>query len=73
MIYTAACTVVRTDAGLNESFEVNAGLYQGSVQSQMLFAVVIDVFFSEARSGFPSELLYADNLLRMAPIMKHLG
>ena len=46
-LYTEDCTVVRTDAGLSESFEVNVGLHQGSVLSPLLFAVV----FSEARSG----------------------
>ena len=56
-LFTEACTVVRTDAGLSESFEVNVGLHQGSVLSQLLFADVIDVVFSEARSGLHSELL----------------
>ena len=30
-LYTEACTVVRTDAVLSESFEVKVGLHQGSV------------------------------------------
>ena len=61
-LYTEACTVVRTDAGLSESFEVKVGLHQGSVLSPLLFATVMDVVSSEARSGLPSELLYADDL-----------
>ena len=40
-LYTEACTVVRTDAGLSESFEVKVGLYQGSVLSPLLFATVM--------------------------------
>ena len=40
---------------------------------QLLFAVVMDVVPSEARSGLPSELLYADNLVLMAPTMEQLG
>ena len=32
-LYTEACTIVRTDAGLSESFEVRVGLHQGSVLS----------------------------------------
>ena len=32
-LYTEDCTVVRTDAGLSESFEVKVGLHQGSVLS----------------------------------------
>ena len=38
--YTEACTVVRTDDGLSESFEVKVGLHQGSVLSPLLFAPV---------------------------------
>ena len=39
-LYTESCTVVRTDAGLSESFEVKIGLHQGSVQSPLLFAAI---------------------------------
>ena len=42
-LYTEACTVVRIDAGLSESFEVKGGLHQGSVLSPLLFAAVMDV------------------------------
>ena len=73
LIRTVACTVVRTDAGLSESFEVRVALHQGSVQSPLLFAAVMDVVSSEARSGLPSELLYADDLVIMAPTMEQLG
>ena len=68
-LYTEACTVVRIDAGLSESFEVKVGLHQGSVLSSLLFAAVMDVVSSESRSGLPSELLYADDLVIMAPTM----
>ena len=47
-MFTKACTVVRTYAGLIESFEVKVGLHQGSVLSPLLFAAVMDVVFSEA-------------------------
>ena len=72
-LYTEDCTVVKTDAGLSESFEVKVGLYQGSVLSLLLFAAVMDAVSSEARSSLPSELLYADDLLLMAPTMEQLG
>ena len=39
VLYTEACTVVRTGAGLSESFEVKVGLHQGSLLSPLLFAV----------------------------------
>ena len=72
-LYTEACTVIRTAAGLSESFEVKVGLHQGSVLNTLLFASVMDVVSSEARSGLSSELLYADDLVCMAPSMKQLG
>ena len=62
-----------TDAGLSESFEVKVGLHQGSVLRPLLFAAVMDVVSSEARSGLPSEFLYADDLVIMAPTMEQLG
>ena len=71
-VYTEACTVVRTDVGLSESFKVKFGLHQGSVLSPLLFAAVMDVVSSEERSGLPSEWLYADDLVLMAPTMEQL-
>ena len=72
-LYTEACTIVSTDAELSESFEVKVGLRQGSLLSPLLFAAVTDVVSSEARSGLPSELLYADDLVIMATTMEQLG
>ena len=66
-------SVIRTDAGLSESVEVKVGLHQGSVLSPLLFAAVMDVVSSEVISGLPSELLYADDLVIMAPTMEQLG
>ena len=71
-LYTEACTVVKTDAGLSESFDVKLGLHQGSVVSPLLIAVVMDIVSSEARSGMPSELMYADDLVIMAPTIEQL-
>ena len=74
VLYTEACTVVITDAELSQHhFEVKVDLHQGSVLSQLLFSVVMVVISSEARSGLPYELLYADELVLMAPIMEQLG
>ena len=39
----------------------------------LLFAVVMDVVSSEPRSGLPSELLYADDLVLMALTMEQLS
>ena len=69
---TEACTVVKTEE-LSDSFDVKVGLYQGSVLSPLLCAVVMDVASSEAISGLRSELLYADDLVLMTPTMQQLG
>ena len=53
-LYIEACTIVRTDARLSESFEVKVGLHQGLVLSPLLFAAVMDVFSSKARSALSS-------------------
>ena len=66
-LYTEACTIVKTDAGL--SFEVKVCLHQGSVLSPLLFSAVMDVVSSEVRSGLPSEMLYADDLVLMTSTM----
>ena len=71
-LYYDACTVVRTGAGLSESFKVKVGLHHGSVLNPLLFAVVMDIISSEARSGLSSELLYADNIVLMAPTNRAL-
>ena len=71
-LYTEACTVVKTDTGLSQRFDVNVGLHQKSVLSPLLFSVVMDGVSSEERSGLPSELLYADDLVLMAPPMEQL-
>ena len=51
---------------------MKVGLHPGSVLNPLLFAAVMDVVSSEARS-LPSELLYVDDLLLMAPTMEQLG
>ena len=52
---------------------MKVGLHQGSVLSPLLFAAVMDVVSIDARSGLPSELLYVDDLVIMAPTMEPIG
>ena len=54
------------------SVYLKVAMHQGPVLSPLLFGVVMDVVPSEARSGIPSELLYADDLVLMALIMDRL-
>ena len=51
---------------------MKVGLHKGSVLSLLLFAAVMVVVSSKARSGLPSELLYADDLVLMAPTNEQL-
>ena len=55
------------------SVYLKVAMHQGSVLSPLLFVVVMDVVPSDARSGIPSELLYAGDLFLMAPIMEPRG
>ena len=48
-------------------------IHQGSLLTPLLFGVVIDIVPSEARSGIPSELLYADDLVIMAMVSNSDG
>ena len=52
----------------NLSVYLKVGKYQGSVLSPLLFGDVMDVVPSEARSGIPSELMYADDLFLMVMV-----
>ena len=58
--YEGVKTRVRVDSELSEEFEVEVGTHQGSVLSDFLFVVAIDVVIDLAREGALSELLYAD-------------
>ena len=40
-LYTEACIVFKTDAGLSTSFQVKVGLHQGSVLSPLLSSWMI--------------------------------
>ena len=50
-VYEGVKTRVRVDCELSEEFEVNVGMYQGSVLSPFVFAVVVDVVTELAREG----------------------
>ena len=47
----------------SEEFEVKVGVYQGSLLSPLLFAIVVDVITENARRGVVNELLYGDDFV----------
>ena len=57
------CTVIvyKCLKSFNDDFLVHAGLHQGSVLSPSLFMIVLKALIKEIRSGWPEELLYADD------------
>ena len=61
-LYEGAKTRIRMDSELSEEFEVKVGMYQGSMLSPFLFAVVVDVVTELARANV---LLYADDIVLM--------
>ena len=67
-----AKTRVRVDSELSEVREVKVGMYQGSVLSPFLFAVVVDVVTEFASKGAQSELLYVDDIVLMSETIKGL-
>ena len=56
-LYDGAKTRVRVGSAYSEKFEVKVGVHQGSVQSPLLFAIVVDVITENARRGVANELL----------------
>jgi hypothetical protein len=71
-LYEGARTVVRTEDGESESFEVKVGLHQGSVLSPLLFLIVMEAVTRNFRGGLPWELLYADDLVLIAESLEEL-
>ena len=54
-MYTDCKTAVRSHAGTTASFEVGAGLHQGSALSPLLFVIIMDVI-AENIATAPPEL-----------------
>ena len=71
-LHEVAKTTVREDSELSEEFEVKVGMNQGFVLSPFVYAVVVDVVIELARKGALSELLYADDKVRMSETFEGL-
>ena len=61
-MYDGATTTVRSAAGLTEEFKVGVGLYQSSVLSPFLFAVIMDKLTEDIRKDAPWDMLFADDI-----------
>jgi len=53
-----------------KAFGVKVSVHQGSVLSQLLFGIVLEVLSRKFMEGLPMELLYADYLVMMAAAWK---
>ena len=62
-MYGRARTTVRSAAGLTEEFEVGVGLYQGSVLSLFLFAIIMDKLTVDNRKEAPWYMLFVDDIV----------
>ena len=65
-IYSNSRGQVKINNEFSEEFLIEVGVHQGSVLSPLLFIIVLEALTREMRTGFPEELLYADDLLLMA-------
>ena len=71
-LYKHSKTKVKVGSDTSEEFYVVVGVYQGSVFSPLLFAIVVNVLTKNAREGLMKEVLYADDLVLMSEMMKGL-
>ena len=71
-LHDGAKTRVKVGSAYSEEFEVKVGVYQGSVLSPLLFAIVVNIITENARRGVINELLYADDLVIMSKTMEDL-
>ena len=55
-LYGGVGTKVKFETHLSDTFERNVGVYQGSVLSVLLFAIVIDVVTTEKKEGTLREI-----------------
>ena len=71
-LYEGVRTVVRTEDGESDGFEVKVGLHLGSVLSPLLFLIVMEVITKHIHGRLPWELLYADDLVLIAERLDEL-
>ena len=65
-------TKVRVGSGTSDELGVPMGVHYGSVQSPLIFAIVVNVVTEHARKGLLNEILYADGLVLMSDSLEDL-
>ena len=71
-MYENAKRAVNINGTIGDPFPVKVGVHQGSVQSPLLFIIVLEALSREFRTGLPWELLYAEDLVLMADSIEEL-
>ena len=61
-------TKMKVRANLSEKLSVQIAVHQGSVLSQPLFAIVVDLVTENAREGLMNEILHVDDWVLMSKI-----
>ena len=62
-MYDDSITPVRCAVGVTEGLDVKVGLYQGSVLSPCLFAMVMDRMTDDIREEAPWTMMFADDIV----------
>ena len=71
-MYRIAQSRVRVNGTFSDDFLVQVELYQGLVLSPLLFFIVLEALSREIRSGWPEELLHADDLALVSETLEGL-
>jgi hypothetical protein len=71
-MYERSQTIVRTEEGQSDRFEVRVGLNQGSTLSPFLFITVMDELTKEMRNQERWELFFADDIAIVADTEEEL-
>ena len=72
LMYQNARSQVRVNNLFSDVFDMQVGVHQGSVLSPLLFIIVLEALSQEFCTSCPWELLYADDLVRLADTMDKL-
>ena len=69
-LYEGSKTKVKVGSKFSKELSVAVGVYQESVLSSLLFAIVVNVVTENAKESLMKEILYADDLVLMSKTMR---